>query len=604
MGYLRLWTVVSLVALGVGLHTGFPRPDLPVLLAAILCVAAELAAVRLPSFGFFSTGFAVALSLASGRETDTAWAVVLLLSALAMRGLGRGASARETLADLAPGLCGLAATTLFHAWEARCLAGIVLYFLVSELCQPQLANEQDPVRFISYRATRDWTTLYRWSILFLAPVLVCMHMYNPLYVLLGVPMLAGVQRAASSEMARLRLLDQEILLRQEAQSRLALAQTQTQLDVTTRHLRLREFSEAMLLELTRQLALSQDVQNTAQAALRCLANRIHYRQLAVFIVQKQRLAPLFWLGAQDTPRLPTGSEQQLAQGQLVTGPLSLWPLETEGALLVDLVGQQPLSEEEVYLVGLVASQTALGLQSARRYREQQEAQAGVLQASKMAAVGQLAAGVAHELNTPLGAVQLQIELVQMQPNLNDPAKKALGVAQKAVEHAQQIISRLLYYSREGATARTRMDLNQIVQDTLQLLASQLKIDGMEVTTELSDGCLADVNPNEIQQVLTNLVLNAKDSSLEAGARGKNLLVRTLRAPQQVAIEVYDQGAGVPEAIRDRIFEPFFTSKPVGKGVGLGLSVSSELVAQHGGVLEVHDAAPPWTTVFRIRIPGR
>jgi signal transduction histidine kinase len=603
MPYLRLWMVISVVALGVTLRNGFPRPELPFFLAVALCFTTELAAVRLPGFGFFSTGFAVALALASADAGSAGWPAVLITAALVCRAFGRSATPRETLADLAPALCALAALGIFSQWQARCLAGIVIYYLVSELCQPQLANEQETRQFVTFRTTRESTTLYRLSILFLAPVLVCLHLYDPLYILLGLPILAGVQRAAFSEMARLRLLDQEILLRKEAQSRLALAQTQDQLDIANRHLRFREFSEAMLLELTRELASSQDVRNTAQAAIRCLSNRIHYRQLAVFVRDKATLAPLFWSGSQSQPSLPMMVEQQVAAGQVVVDTVSAWPLEREGALMVDVQGQAALSPEEIYLVGLVASQTALGLQSARRYREQQETQAGVLLASKMAAVGQLAAGVAHELNTPLGAVQLQIELVQMQTNLNTTSQKAIDVAQKAVEHAQTIISRLLYYSREGATQKQNLDLNQIVQDTLQLLQSQLKIDGVEVATELCPHCRADVNANEIQQVLTNLVLNAKDACLEPGAQGKNILVRTRRGGQEVAVEVYDQGAGVPDAIRERIFEPFFTSKPVGKGVGLGLSVSAELVAQHGGQLQVENAAPPWTTLFRLRLPA-
>lgn len=603
MLYLRLWMVVSVVALAAGVRNGFPHPELPLFLSVLLCLTTELAAVRLPSFGFFSTGFAVALALGSSQAGAGAWPTAVLTLALLLRAFGRSATARETLADLAPGLCALAAITIFVSWQARCLSGIVVYFLVAELCQPQLANEQDTRNFIAFRATRELTGLYRWSILCLAPVLVCLHLFDPHYIFLGLPLLAGVQRAAFSEQARLRLLDQEILLRKEAQSRLALSQTQDQLETANRHLRFREFSEGMLLELTRELASSQDVRNTAQAAIRCLSKRIHFRQIAVFVVQKAGLAPLFWAGSPEQPSMPLMVEQQVGSGQVVLGPVNAWPLEREGALMIDIQGQANLSPEEIYLAGIVASQTALGLQSARRYREQQETQAGVLLASKMAAVGQLAAGVAHELNTPLGAVQLQIELVQMQTSLNATSQKAIDVAQKAIEHAQTIISRLLYYSREGATRRQNVDLNQIVLDTLQLLQSQLKIDGVEVATELCENCRAEVNANEIQQVLTNLVLNAKDACLEGGAQGRNILVRSRRGGQEVALEVLDQGAGVPDAIRERIFEPFFTSKPVGKGVGLGLSVSSELVAQHGGELQVENAAPPWTTVFRLRLPA-
>ncbi len=599
-----LWAIAWVAASGFSLRGGMPpKPDVAVLLYALLGVSSEMAAVRLPSFGFFSTGFAVVLALSSAHgPAGQAWALIILTLALSLRALGRGASLRSTLADLAPAACALAAASLFESWQARCLAGIVVYYLLCELCQPQLAQDEDRNIMLTYRTTREWVSLYRWAILFLAPVLVCLHLFNPYYILLGLPMLAGVQRAAFSELSRLRLLDQEILLRKEAQSRLNLAQTRDQLDEANRHLRLREFSESMLLELTRALSLSQDVHNTAQSALQCLGKRIHYRQLAVFVVAGQRLRPLFWMGHSAQPELAPMLEQQVLSGQAVVGTLSVWPLEEEGALMVCTEGKAPLAPEEIYLVGLVASQTALGLQSARRFREQQQSQAGVMQASKMAAVGQLAAGVAHELNTPLGAVQLQLELVETLPGLPAQAIKSLEVAGKALEHSQKIISRLLYYSREGASERQVVDLSQIVEDTLQLLQRQLQIEGVHVELQIEKGCRARVNPNEIQQVLTNLVLNAKDSSLEKGARGKRVLVCTQSSPTGVEIGVFDQGAGVPEEIKERIFEPFFTSKPVGKGVGLGLSVSLELTAQNGGALSVETPPPPWVTHFRLAFP--
>ena len=604
MSSVYLWGIITLAATAVGMRAGFEAPQISVLLSGILCLVTELAAVRLPTAGFFSTGFAVALALSSNDPKNQSWALLIFSAALLARALGRSASTRETLADWAPGACALAALSIFDSWQARCLCGIVVYYLLAELCQPQLLHGREHARNTSFHASREWTSLYRWSILFLAPVLVCLHLYQPIYVLLGLPILAGVQRSAFSEMARFKLLDQEILMRKQAQSQLQLAETKNQLDLTTHHLRLREFSEKMLLDLTRALSLSQDVRNTAQASLSAIGQRVRYRQLVLYMNENQRLRPLFWMGDSRQPELPLMTEQKALAGEyLVSGSLHLWPLEGEGALTVDTEGHSPLGSDEIYLVGLVASQTALGLQSARRFHEQQQTQAQVLLASKMAAVGQLAAGVAHELNTPLGAVQLQLELTQMQPGLNPTSEKALEVASKAVDHAQKIISRLLYYSREGASERQVFDLNQIIHDTLQLLTHQMKIENIQIETQLCQDCSAVVNPNEIQQVLTNLVLNAKDACQEPGAIGRKILIRTTRPPKEAVVEVFDQGAGIPDAIRERIFEPFFTSKPVGKGVGLGLSVSLELVAQHGGALMAQRSDRPWATVFRLTLPA-
>lgn len=594
-----LWWSVSLVAVALCFfRQPLAAPSSTVLLCAGLHLASELASVKLPGFGYFSTGFAVVLALSSLQPQHLSWACLILLLSLALRAGGRGVSRAATLADLAPAACALAASSLFVNWQARCLAGIVVYFLVGEVSTPQLARAQDREQMMAFQSTRERIGLYRWAVLFLAPVLVCLHLYDPYYILLGFPLMAGVQRAAYSELSRLQLLDQEILLRKEAQSRLSLAHTQNQLEETQKHLRLREFSERMLLELTRELALSQDLHNTAQAALKCLGQRIHYQQLAVFVVSQASLRPLFWMGHPREPALSQAAQSALASGPCQIDSLHLWPLEGEGALMVSTEGKSPLSEEEIYLIGLVASQTALGLQSARRYRDQQESQAQVLQASKMAAVGQLAAGVAHELNTPLGAVQLQLELLETLPGLPPKAQSCLEVSGKALEHSQKIINRLLYYSREGATERQAVDLSQVVSDTLQLLQRQLQIEGVQVETHLQP-VQAVVNANEIQQVLTNLLLNAKDACLEPGARGKKVGVSTSRQGTRVELCVVDQGAGVPEEIRERIFEPFFTSKPVGKGVGLGLSVSQELVRQNEGELRVDPMAPPWSTRFTL-----
>ncbi|MFN8609708.1 MAG: HAMP domain-containing sensor histidine kinase [Vulcanimicrobiota bacterium] len=603
MGSVALWAVLTLVSLALGIRTGFPHPDPAVAYAGGLCLVSELAAVRLPAAGFFSTGYAVALALASQDPKYQSWAMLVFTLALLLRHLGRGATIRETLTDLAPGACALAALQIFVSWQARCLAGIIVYYLLAELCQPYMLHGRDHLKSSRYHATREWTSLYRWAVLFLAPVLVCLHLVQPVYILLGVPILAGVQRAAYSAWVRFQELDNVQLQRKEAEAKLKLAEAENELNRTTHHLRLREFSEKMLLELTRSLSLSQDVANTARVSLEMISRNVRYRQLALYVTENNRLRPLFWMGDSAQPKLPGAVEQAALAGAYVPGTLSLWPLEGEGALTVDTEGHPPLGSEQIYLVGVVASQTALGLQSARRYREQQQAQAGVMQASKMAAVGQLAAGVAHELNTPLGAVQLQLELTQMQPGLSPMANKALEVAGKAVDHAQKIISRLLYYSREGASERQVFDLGQIVSDTMQLLAHQLQIDGVQVEVQAHPGCGAAVNANEIQQVLTNLILNAKDSCLEKEARGRRILVRTITNGKESGIEVYDQGAGIPEAIRERIFEPFFTSKPVGKGVGLGLSVSMELVQQHDGRLTATPAEAPWSTVFRIILPA-
>ena len=228
MGSVAPWWILTLVAVALGMRTGFPQPDAAVAYAGGLCLLAELTAVRLPSSGFFSTGFAVALSLASNDPRHQSWAMAIISLALVLRHLGRGAKPRETLADWAPAACALTALQILVSWQARCLAGIVVYYLLAELCQPFMLHGKEHYRSSRYHATREWTTLYRWAVLFLAPVLVCLHMVSPVYILLGVPILAGVQRAAYSAWVRFQELDNVQLQRKEAEAKRKLAEAENE----------------------------------------------------------------------------------------------------------------------------------------------------------------------------------------------------------------------------------------------------------------------------------------------------------------------------------------------------------------------------------------
>ena len=222
----------------------------------------------------------------------------------------------------------------------------------------------------------------------------------------------------------------------------------------------------------------------------------------------------------------------------------------------------------------------------------EESQARVAHSSKMAAVGQLAAGVAHELNSPLGAVMMQLDAAQL--NLEreryEKAADKMRSAARAAGTAKEIISKLLFYSRDGGGGERDVNLNEVVDDTLALLDPQLCYDNLELKVSLGDvpGVLA--NPNELQQVVTNLLLNARDAVLEPDAGGKVVEVRTYVHDGEVCLEVRDGGPGIAEQVLDQIFQPFFTTKPVGRGTGLGLSVSSKIVEQHGGRLTARNGS--------------
>jgi C4-dicarboxylate-specific signal transduction histidine kinase len=216
----------------------------------------------------------------------------------------------------------------------------------------------------------------------------------------------------------------------------------------------------------------------------------------------------------------------------------------------------------------------------------EDSQTQILHASKMAAVGQLAAGVAHELNSPLGAVMLQLDAasLNLERHRYEKAAEKLASAEKAAATAKEIISKLLFYSRDASKGLRDVNLNDVVDDTLALLGMQLSYDNLDLVITLGDLPIIKANQNELQQVVTNLLLNAKDAVLDPMAKAKLVEVVTFCKNGEVTLEVRDAGPGIAEGALAKIFDPFFTTKPAGRGTGLGLSVSLKIMEQHGGRL--------------------
>lgn len=282
------------------------------------------------------------------------------------------------------------------------------------------------------------------------------------------------------------------------------------------------------------------------------------------------------------------------------------PLSTEEEVVGVLVLGAPSRgaftrehQDRLQLLGMLAAQalrnSQLHEQVVEALRRQRESEAQLIQSSKMAAVGQLAAGVAHELNTPLGTVVLSLDALQYKLGDNPLAQTAAAAA----EQARSIIAKLLYYSRDARTGLRTSDLNGILRDTLQLIGQQLKLDQVEVRLQLEELPPLSLNQNEIQQVLTNLLLNARD----ALGSERWIEVTTCRENDQVVLRVQDPGAGIPADVAERVFEPFFTTKPVGKGTGLGLSVSQQILQAHGGELVLESLAHPTCVAVRLPVKG-
>lgn len=220
---------------------------------------------------------------------------------------------------------------------------------------------------------------------------------------------------------------------------------------------------------------------------------------------------------------------------------------------------------------------------------ERQIQSKMLQTEKMAALGQLVSGIAHELNNPLTAIMGYAQL--MLGHGLDPAQlsEATKVYQEA-ERARRIVKNLLYFARENTPERTRVDVNEIVERTLALRSYELKIENIVVACELAPGLPQTIaDPYQLQQVVLNLLINAEQALLEGRGQG-HVLIRTSQVIQgvgsqtsdRIVLEVSDDGPGVPPEIASRIFDPFFTTKQPGLGTGLGLSIVYGIVHQHHG----------------------
>lgn len=228
-----------------------------------------------------------------------------------------------------------------------------------------------------------------------------------------------------------------------------------------------------------------------------------------------------------------------------------------------------------------------------------QAQAGLVQSSKLAAIGQLAAGVAHELNTPLGSISMAWDLAMNNLEKNpEKAGKRLQTARKSIEQMRVIVSKMLNYSRESGEGRRMVSIAEIIQDSVQMVEQSFQLEGVELTPQGEDA-LVQVNAGEIQQVLINLLVNGRLAL--AGVPAAHIHIRSSVQPGWLEVQVVDNGPGVPDEVVERIFDPFFTTRDVGSGVGLGLSISREIVVSHGGELN-YRPAPGGGACFVIKLP--
>ncbi|MFI4942965.1 MAG: ATP-binding protein [Burkholderiales bacterium] len=220
-------------------------------------------------------------------------------------------------------------------------------------------------------------------------------------------------------------------------------------------------------------------------------------------------------------------------------------------------------------------------------------------AEKMASVGLLAAGVAHEVNTPLAGISSYTQLLRGQLEESDPRQQVLEKIEKQSFRAAKIINGLLNFSRSSGTEFEQVDVNKVLADVLALVEHQLDGSRIRVRRELAEHVPpVRGNENRIQQVFFNLILNARDAMPSGGW----LTLRTHADEETVVVEVGDTGHGIRREHIRRIYDPFFTTKGIGKGTGLGLSVSYGIVQEHGGAIFV-ESDPGQGTTFQVALPA-
>jgi C4-dicarboxylate-specific signal transduction histidine kinase len=240
----------------------------------------------------------------------------------------------------------------------------------------------------------------------------------------------------------------------------------------------------------------------------------------------------------------------------------------------------------------------------RREHELRDKQEQLVQAGKLATLGELTTGVAHELNNPLNNIGLYvgnvIDRIRLGEDDAEPLVSDLEKAMEQVRKATEIISHLRTFGRAARVSIEQVDVDDVIERSLLLVHEQLRLRGIEVELELCpDELLVVANPIQLEQVFINLLTNARDAL--ADSKRKTIRIASSRDGEKIRIAFSDTGPGIPLELQQRIFDPFFTTKEVGTGTGLGLSITYSILKEYGGEISV-DSRPGKGAMFLVELP--
>lgn len=300
-------------------------------------------------------------------------------------------------------------------------------------------------------------------------------------------------------------------------------------------------------------------------------------------------------------------EMQRQEGVQVSQIAVLWAKDRIiGAVVISSREMRDFSSAELNLLAAVGNQVGATVDKSVLLEETREAyqslrlaQAQLLQSEKMAAVGQLISGVAHELNNPLTAILGYTQLLKSEAIANTRGSDYLEKLNKQAQRTHRIVQNLLSFSRQQKPERTSVQVNQILDDTLTLREYDVKANLVRIHREFDPNLPAISGDfHQLQQVFLNIMNNAVDAAAEKGDAGE-IWIRTRTEGNRLCVEFTDNGAGVRDP--HRVFDPFYTTKPVGKGTGLGLSICYGIIKEHGGEVQVRNS-PPLGATFTIHMP--